>query len=124
MPTAPSFDALREWHHLSDGELRERFSEEVKVTLVEAAALLMDRPLPGADVSAASFPGHVRRLNDLYAAGSRELGKAILQAGDHKDGGRIADAAAVLRRFVEACPSPFYRGIAQHQLQELGGHDG
>jgi hypothetical protein len=70
MPTAPSFDALREWHHLSDAELRDRFSEEAKAALGQAAALLMDKLFPGADVSAASFPGHVRRLNDLYATGS------------------------------------------------------
>jgi hypothetical protein len=105
---------------MSDAALGERFNDEARVTILEAAGLLMDKPFSATGVSFANFVPLVRELNELCASGSRQLGEAIIEAGDHKDAGRLQDAAAVFRRFMNACPSPFYRRIAEHELRSLG----
>ena len=64
------------------------------------------------DVTSENFVSLVRRLRTLYEEGSRELSRAVLEAGTHRDAGRVQDAKEVLVSFASRYESPFYRDIA------------
>lgn len=114
------FDYLRKWRTLSEDELsiisKEAESHEELRQLIE---LLGDENDKKEIISEKTFPELVYRMNNKMVDGSRKLGKAIIEAGDHRDEGKIADAIFVFQKFVQECPSEFYRKIARYYLTDL-----
>ena len=105
------FDILHAWARLSDEEVLDRFDNQAAMVLKEIASDL-DAASARQDVTNENFVSLVRRLRTLYEERSRELSRAVLEAGTHRDAGRVQDAKEVLVSFASRCESPFYRDIA------------
>jgi len=106
-------DGLAELDH---HELRNRFSEEN----IKAARMLfdelLDEPFPRA-LSADMFADLIYRLRETKRTWSRKLGTAIIAAASSVENDNIKSAIDTLEEFKGSCPSRFYRGNAQKQIE-------
>jgi hypothetical protein len=113
---AHDFDHLDNLALKSDAEIESLASPELLALLDRIDELLTNlRPYP----ESRNLASRVRYLRELKHRGSRALGEAILEASAHLDRNEIEEAGEVYRRFLAASDSPFYRRIAERQLQSL-----
>jgi hypothetical protein len=110
-----AFDTLGEWSELSDEDLRALFSADVEETLRRVIDELI-----GGDVFPAigreAFPQIVRMLRAVEKEGSVMLGRAIVEADDHRKAGRDDAFKEVMQRFMARSPTRFHRDVAGHYL--------
>jgi hypothetical protein len=115
-PATHQFDMLDGWSAKSDDELREQYSPMTVQTVRGLVAELLDSDVFVA-VDRERFPQIVRTLHAILGEGSRALGQALIEAGEHRKRGQAEAFAAVMRRFIERSPSRFHRQIAERYLE-------
>lgn len=113
------FDSLNEVARLSDNELEAYYSANSVEWMNEVIEFLADTRSQNFAISQSSFVGLVREMHRSYLVGSKALGEAIIAAGELEDRSRIREAIAIYVRFIDMCPSKFFREIAQNRLKDL-----
>jgi len=110
------FNFLDELSELDRHALEMRFSEDLvnSVRLI-FCELIGNEEFPDS-LTAAQFPELIFKLREIKRTWSRELGNAIIFAAENADNGHVQIAIDILKSFQEVCPSPFYNGIAQVQI--------
>src|SRR5215813_6859680 len=103
------FQHLRTWRSLSDEELEELCSEEMRALLRRCVVALGDaapqRRLP---ITRESFVTIARAAIELLRDGSNALSDAIIDADECLEKGNTKAAIRIYRQFISNCPSPFY----------------
>jgi hypothetical protein len=115
---ASDFDHIRQWSRLEDEAIRQLLSPATTALLSRAVEALWDPARPPPSLDRDSLPATVRELRRLIADGSNGLSRAIMESSHHRDCGRIEEFRAVLQAFIDACPSRFYREIAEHYMTD------
>lgn len=114
------FDALDQWDLKPDSEIERIVSKDTIVILREAMELLAesDDELHH-DVGLHNFVVIVREMRRRKKSGSQTLGRAILDASDWLDQGRVDRAREVYEAFLATCKIRFFRKIAESELERL-----
>lgn len=114
------FDSLNQWATWQDSEIKRVVSADSIALMQRVVFLLADEKVQGElVVDGENFVELVKEMAQLYRAGSRMLGDAILQASDFLDRDDLDKAKDVYQSFLSSCPSRFYRNIAKNQLDAL-----
>ena len=105
---------------MSDDDLKQVISTDAIAALQRVAGMLGNESPPNPMiVTSKNFVQVVPKLRELYEAGSRQLGEAIIEASRFLEAGQHGHACDVYRNFLTACPSRFYKEIAEGQLRKL-----
>ena len=96
-------------------ELRTRFSNENIVSICTLARYLLDEIVKPEALTPSGFIDLVYKLRKYKKEGSRKLGDSLILADSMIKENNLGGAIAVLDNFIDACPSPFYRDIAEVQ---------
>jgi hypothetical protein len=96
-------------------ELRTRFSNENIVSICTLARYLLDEIVKPEALTPSGFIDLVYKLRKYKKEGSRKLGGSLILADSMIKENNLGGAITVLDNFIDACPSPFYRGIAEVQ---------
>ncbi len=109
---------LKNWASWPDSEIEKAISDEAIEILQRAVYVLTDE----ADtiiVDHGNFVKLVREMDERLSAGSRSLGKAIIEASELAENKEIDKAREVYLRFLASCGSRFYSNIAKAHLRDL-----
>lgn len=112
------FDYLNLWASWSDYEIENIISKESIAILKEVIYLLDDDP-ETKKINKDNFICLVRKMKGLNKKYSRDLGEAILKAGDYIDNKEISKAKNVYEIFVLTNKSKFYKDIAKSELSRI-----
>jgi hypothetical protein len=96
-------------------ELRASFSNENIESICTLAKCLLDEIVKPEALTPSGFIDLVYKLRKYKKEGARKLGDSLILADSMIKENNLAGAIAVLDNFIGACPSPFYRDIAEVQ---------
>jgi hypothetical protein len=113
------FDYLWTWRSATDEDLAIRCDEQSAAILRRLVTALGDERQRSEPITADNFVATVRSMERLCSDGSWALSDAILGAAKLLRRGEVAQAIELYQRFLDSCPSAFYRDIARGQIQKL-----
>lgn len=107
-------------------KLQACFSIENIESVCTLSKYLLDEIVKPESLTPSDFIDLVYKLRKYKKEGARKLGDSLILADSMIKETNLAGAIAVLDNFIDTCPSPFYRGIAEVQknkYQEKIGKD-
>jgi hypothetical protein len=102
---------------LSYEELKEYFREDalelVRIMLLE----LTDSECLPDPMTPDIFAELIRKLRNTKRMWGRRLGDALILSADKAESGDLETAIIVLEEFMKICPSRYFKGHAQNQIE-------
>lgn len=109
------FTLLDELAEYDREELRACFSNENIESICTLVKYLLDEIVIPEELTPSKFIDLVYELRKYKKEGARKLGDSLILADGMLKENNLLGAIAVLDKFIDTCPSPFYRGIAEAQ---------
>ena len=117
------FDALRKWSTMNEENILDVIDiDEINALSGTVKLLVPEIEIANYPVNHANFLPLVKVMWKRYLDGSHGLGEAILKASEYTDKEENLLAIDVYSQFLEWCDMPFYRRIAERQLDRLTGY--
>jgi hypothetical protein len=110
------FDLLDNLAQRDKETIKAHHSKENVDALKKMAIMLNDEMSISDNITSSAFADSVYELRQIKQTWSRKLGDALIMASENKKSGDLDNALAILKRFIEDCPSLFYRDIASTQI--------
>ena len=113
------FDFLGRWSRLDDIELATLSTPDNCALLSEIVSLLEEpSSVQQTIISQDNFCDVVRRMRKVYEVGSTKLSRTIIYTRNLSDQGFREEANECFNKFINECPSPFYKNIAKNCISK------
>lgn len=116
------FGKLDELSQLSETELAGKFSNDNLSLVRDLMGELVRRIDDWGDLHRPDeFAKAIHHLREIKRTWSRNLGQLILESEETYRAGKTTEAMEMIDKFLDQCPSSFYREVAENHRYSLTG---